>query len=158
MANDDSMTGTLMDDFQNADQPSGLESDEVMDLSFDDVYDEIVHPTGTEAKLRCTGAEKGIDKNGALYWRLRYEDASDPHVKQISVFIGFPQPDIHDVRQVNNKKKAFMNWKLAHGLDLTQPVSLRDCVGLEAWALLRQTESEEYGAQNDVKSWIKPHA
>lgn len=149
--------GSLMDDFQNA-ASVGSEADEVVDMDFGDVYDEVVHPTGTEAHLRCTSAEKGIDKKGADYWRLRYEDVSDFRVKQISVFIGFPKQGIHDPRQINNKKKAFMDWKRAHGIALEAPVSLNDCVGLEAWAILRQTESDEYGLQNDVKKWILPGA
>lgn len=151
---DNTMSGSLMDDFANAD--SGMSSDDVVDMSFDDVYEETTHPSGTEVKLRCVGADKGIDKNGAAYWKLRYEDANDPHVRQIGYFIGFPNKEIHSVRQINNKKKGFMDWKLAHNLPLETPVSLNDCVGLEAWAILKQTESEEYGIQNEVKSWILP--
>lgn len=150
----ESMSGSLMDDFANAGSMS--DDDSPVDMDFSDVYDEIVHPTGKEAKLRCIAADKGVDKNEADYWRLRYEDVEDPHVKQISVFIGFPKKGVHDVRQVNNKKKAFMEWKAAHNVPLNQPVALKDCIGLEAWAILRQTESEEYGLQNDVKKWITP--
>jgi len=144
----------LMSDFANAGASS--DQDDVVDMSFDDVYDEIVHPTGYEAKLRCVSASKGVDKNEADYWKLSYEDTTDPHVKRISVFIGFPKKGVHDVRQVNNKKKGFMEWKQAHGLPLNEPVALSQCVGLEAWAILRQTESEQYGLQNDVKRWILP--
>jgi len=144
----------LLSDFANA--GASTDDDDVVDMSFDDVYEETVHPTGTEVKLRCIGASKGVDKNEADYWKLRYEDVNDPHVKQISVFIGFPKKGVHDVRQVNNKKKSFMEWKQAHGLPLNEPVALSQCIGLEAWAILRQTESEQYGLQNDVKRWILP--
>lgn len=145
---------TLMDDFANA--GSDEVGDDSVDMSFDDVYDEKVHPTGTEVHLRCTGARKGEDKNGAAYWILDYDDINDPYVKAISYFIGFPDSEFHTPRQINNKKKDFMKWKTAHGLDLTQPIKPSQCVGLEAWAILRQEETEQYGLQNKVKSWITP--
>jgi len=145
-----SKMSNLNDDFAS----DNAAADEIMDLDFSDVFEEEVLPTGTEAKLRCIGAERGTDKNGASYWRLRYANQSNEKAKHVSYFLGFPLQGFHDARQTNNKKKAFMEWKQAHGIPLTQPVALSECVGLEAWALLSQTESPQYGLQNEVRRWI----
>ena len=144
--------GDLMSDFANA--GSGMDDDETMDMDTSDVFDETVHPTGTECKLRIVRVDPGTSvKTEANFWRITLEDAEDPHVKRLSYFLWFLGPK-DDVRKKNNQKKAFLNFKRAFGIPDEEPLRKNDLPGKEAWALLVKKESIEYGEQNDVSKWI----
>jgi hypothetical protein len=149
---DDSMTGSLMDDFKNTGSEEG---DEVVNMDTSDVYDEVVHPTGTECKLRIVSVDSGETKKGAPYWRMMLEDVNDPHIKRLAYFLSIIGPE-DDVRRKNNIKKEFIKFKKAFGFAEDEPLSKLALPGREAWAVLRMKESEEYGEQNEVKAWTLP--
>lgn len=146
--------GDLMSDFANAGS-SGMDSDEMMDMDTSDVYDEIIHPTGTEVKVRIHSVTSGVsEKTESKYWKIVLEDVNDPHVKRINTFLSFIGPN-DDTRAKNNKKKNFMKFRAAFGYADGEPLSMNGLIGKEAWCIVRMSESEQYGQQNEVKQWIQ---
>lgn len=145
--------GDLLSDFANAGAMSESD-DETLDMDTSDVYDEVVHPTGTECQVRIISVDSSYsEKAEAKFWRISLEDANDPHVKRFSYFLWF-EGKKDDVRRRNNKKKEFMNFRAAFGLAEGQPVSKNDLPGSIAWCILRKKETVEYGEQNEVSKWI----
>ena len=121
--------------------------------NFDDVYDEVVLPVGTEAQIQIVSVDTGTDKNGGTYWRLRCEILDQPTAKDITTFISFPGPS-DDAKRVNRKKLSLMRMMQSLKMDLTKPFSQSDLIGLTAWVILGIQSSDEYGDQNIIKRWL----
>lgn len=150
----ETMTGSLLDDFQNTDASGS--TDETMNMDTSDIYDEIVHPTGTECKLKIIAVEKKYsEKSEAKFWQIALEDVNDPHVKRITHFLWFIGAN-DDVRKKNNRKKEFAAFRTAFGFPDDEPLVASQLPHREGWAILRKEESVEYGAQNRVSKWIAP--
>lgn len=151
---EETMTGSLLDDFQNTDASGS--TDETMNMDTSDIYDEVVHPTGTECKLKIIAVEqKYSEKVEAKFWQIALEDASDPHVKRITHFLWFIGAN-DDVRKKNNRKKEFAAFRTAFGFPDGEPLVASQLPHREGWAILRKEESVEYGEQNRVSKWIAP--
>jgi hypothetical protein len=115
-----------------------------------------------EHKIRYLAARSGVDKNGADYFQARFEVANDPYVKDFTYFLGLPS-QYDDAKQMNQKKTKLKDFCLALGVD--PPASIADfkalmnsgdLVGLEAWAVLVEKDTDDYGMQNEIKKFLKP--
>lgn len=128
----------------------------------DDVVDLKTLPTGTEAKVRLLKFNTGTDKNGADYYQPRLEVADDPYCKDFTYFLGLPS-QYDDAKQMNQKKQKIKDFCLAFGVQPPPTITAvrelfdsGDLIGLEAWAVLVEKETDEYGMQNEVRKFIKP--
>jgi len=127
----------------------------------DDVVDLITVKPG-EHKVRFLGVNEGVDKNGADYFQVRLEISNEPASKDFTYFLGMPGQN-DDAKQLNRKKLKIRDTLQAFGVNLPETLSeckellkSGDLVGMEAWAVLNEKDTDDYGMQNEVKRFIKP--
>jgi hypothetical protein len=115
-----------------------------------------------EHKVRYLGATSGINKNGGDYYQARLEIADDPYTKDFTYYLGLPSSYM-DAKQINNTKNNIKDFCFAFGAQPPSTISEfkdlmngGDLVGMEAWAVLTEKDSDEYGMQNNVKRFNKP--
>ncbi len=114
-----------------------------------------------EYKVRLLQINEGIDKNGSEYVQPRLEIANDLYTKDFTYFIGLPGP-YDDAKQMNKKKLKINDFCLAFGTRMQTISEFKelcksgDLIGMEAWAVLKEKESDEYGMQNEIVRFIKP--
>lgn len=115
-----------------------------------------------EYKVRFLGATSGVNKNGGDYYQARLEVDNDPYIKDFTYYLGLPSGYM-DAKQMNNAKMNIKDFCLAFGVNppssLDEFKSLMDSgdlVGMTAWAVLTEKDSDEYGMQNNVKRFTKP--
>ena len=115
-----------------------------------------------EHKIRYLACNSGVDKNGADYFQPRFEVSSDPYTKDFTYFLGLPH-EFDDAKKMNQKKQKIKDFCLAMGVQ--PPGSIQefrdlmdsgDLVGMEAWAVLTEKDTDDYGMQNEIKKFIKP--
>jgi hypothetical protein len=126
----------------------------------DDVVDLHTVKAG-EHKVRFLGKNSGINKNGGDYFQARLEVAGDPYCKDFTYYLGIPA--MEDAKQMNAMKTKIKDFCLAFGVqppatiaEFKSLMESGDLVGMEAWAVLTEKDTDDYGMQNEVKRFIKP--
>jgi len=142
------------DDFNNTSEEA-TQSEDFLDIDTSDA----VEPTAVEDgeyKIRITGYRKkegkiiSLDANGNKYFMINFDIPSEPASKGFSKFFGLPSDDL-DAKKNNSNKWELECFKKAFGLS---EINFNSMIGREAWAILTRTESQEYGAQNNIKKFI----
>jgi len=142
------------DEFNQADSTSSA-SEDFLDIDTSDA----VEPTAVEDgeyKIRITGLRKKdgkiicLDSNGNKYFMINFDIPSEPSSKGFSKFFGLPSEDL-DAKKNNSNKWELECFKKA--FNLTE-INFNSMIGREGYAILTRTESQEYGAQNNVKKFI----
>ena len=111
---------------------------------------------GEEYELRIVNVKSGTDKNGHDYYMPILEIANEIAAKEFSYFIGCMGSDMTD------KEKNNVRWKISQfcqcfGLSTTGEVDPEsEWPGNTGFAILGQSESDEYGEQNFIKKLVVP--
>lgn len=127
-----------------------------LDVNLNDVPTFHVAKAG-EHPLRCYKAEIRISKGektaGQKMAILSLEHAEDPTVKEMTYVIMLPfrgmeeRPRLKRLAQLKEACDAF-------GVDYTNGVRIKEFEGQEAWAVLTVENSDEYGEQNRIVSFV----
>lgn len=102
------------------------------------------------------GTSKKTDKNGnpsGDYLQARFEILGEPNAKTVSHVMMLPRA-VDDERTVMNKKRSVKAFCEAFHIPLNGPIVFNECAGLTGWAILDESESQEYGKQNNVKRFV----
>lgn len=133
-------------------EPTNDEAGEFFNPDFSDTHEEVALADGSEALLRLQGVYAGTDKNGNPFKRLVYEPVEEPYAKPLSFFLFMPTAN--DSARVRNRKNlTLQRWMQAHKLE--GGFNWAEIIGTEVWAILRLTQNEKYGEQNEVKEWVR---
>ncbi len=131
-----------------------MEEETFLNVSFDDVYDPITVPAGTEAQLRIIDAEIKVSaKTGGPFLQVRFDVPGEPTSKDIQHVMMLPTAQ-DDMKKQNARKLALRTFLLAFGLPTDRPVPPSEMVGATGWGILDEEESKEYGKQNRVRRFI----
>lgn len=124
-----------------------------LDLNLDDVVELAAVEPDREYKLRIIDVREGTDKNGNGYFMPRFEVVDEVGAKDFTYFLGLPN-DSMDPKRVNNAKRKIKNFLDAFSLPYdSNPVN--DWPGAEGWAILGLEETDQWGAQNFIKKFVK---
>ncbi len=123
------------------------------DINFDDVVEPRAVDADKEYKIRIVDVKEGTDKNGNPYALPRLEILDELGAKDFTYFLGRPNPDTMDAKQINSAKHKIKTFLEAFDIDSSADPS--DWVGSESWAILGMKEDEQYGEQNFVKKFVK---
>lgn len=110
-------------------------------------------PDGTEVQLRLLNAEIKNSKAGDPMLAIRYDVPEYPYAKDINHFIMLPNND-DDAKRKAQKQNRLKDWKAAHDLPPTGPISIDDMEGAKAWAILGEEDSQDFGKQNRIKRFV----
>lgn len=107
----------------------------------------------TEYEVRVSEAKEGTDKNGNPFLLLTLEITDEPTAKTFTKFLGVPSETM-DARKQQSAKLGLKKALQAFGMDLDADYEVDDFVGKTAWAVLGVENTEKYGDQNFIKTWV----
>lgn len=119
--------------------------------------EETILPKGAEVQVRIIHVREGEGgKNGCRYFSPIFEVMGEGNelVKEFSDFHWVLDSGCLDARELARSMNKFKKFAQCFGLDITRPFSLEDLVGLTGWVIVGVKNSDEYGPQNVVNSYI----
>lgn len=127
-----------------------------LDHNLDDVPELSAKEDG-EYELRITDAEIKLNENANSSWFgsdmliVRFEHTEDPDAKDVTKVFRMPPADMNE----KETKKLLREIKhFAQAFGVTDLKNVDDLVGATGWAMLKVTESEQYGEQNDITRFV----
>jgi hypothetical protein len=124
---------------------------------FDNTQEPYAVKAGEEYKLVIVDVKEGKDKNGLDYLQPRLEVVGEPFAKDFTHFMHLPNKAEMSDKQLNRVRWNMKSFAECFGIDLGRPQDPKeDWVGMEGFAILGISKSEEYGEQNFVKKLITP--
>jgi len=125
----------------------------ILDLANLDVPEQKVLPEG-EHKVKIANVEEKVDKNGDLGYRVLLV-SDEPNTRPISYYLGLPSEALRERNEslFNSSVIRVRSFVQAFAITSNEPT---DWVGHEAFAIVRVTQSPEYGEQNNVRRFVVP--
>lgn len=143
------------DEFNSANAPETAASEDFLDIDTSDAQEPTAVEDG-EYKIRITGYLKKDgkivreDSNGNKFFMISFDIPSEPTSKGFSKFFGLPSDSL-DAKKNNSNKWELECFKRA--FNLTE-INFSSMIGREGYAILTRVETQEYGAQNNIKKFI----
>lgn len=130
------LTG-MLDEIENAEEPKVLKS-------------------GSEYKLRIISVRGGEAGQGNCeYISPVFEVPSEPLAKEFSTFLWVPDKESLSEKQFVRALNDFKKFIKAFSIDISKPLDYEDDLpGHEGWAILGTKNSDEYGEQNTIRSFV----
>lgn len=108
-----------------------------------------------EYKVRCEDASFHESKAGNKSVRLVLTVPEVPEAETIYEYLTIPNPEKHDERTIIRMKNAIKDACEAFGVPFdARGFDIEHFEGAQAWAVLGEQESEEYGTQNTVRRFV----
>jgi hypothetical protein len=133
-------------------------SGSLLDINLEDAEAEVVVDADTECRLVVIDArlDKSKKPGADPYLRIDWDVADYDNAPDIATFNTLPTG-----RSGEEKKDKRRRWNIRQKYDALQApyagqLDPSDLVGLEAWAILGVSESDEYGEQNYIKKFVIP--
>lgn len=133
--------------------------DEFMGVNLEDVQEPQVAPDKSEALLEVVSAETNAEKRYTrLMMRIIGVNGATPEVPlaKFSHFLFWPKPEDESEKR-ENKLRSNKRFYQAFNLPLDGSVRTSEFTGRTGYAILSVTNSEQYGAQNEISKLILPH-
>ena len=114
---------------------------------------ELTSVAAGEYEIRFVRAEQKNSKAGDPMIEIIFDIPSEPLSKDIFHYIMMPlasDSEKQKVQKLGNLKAL----KAAFNLPQAGPVNGDDLVGLKTWAILNETDSEQYGKSNSIKKFV----
>ena len=110
----------------------------------------------TEAMLRVIEVRKQTRPETDIeYYVVRFEVPSEAYSKDITDFFDVPSRKL-DAKRLNAARQKMLHFSEAFGIALSRPFDpTEDWVGLEGWAILSLTKTDQYGEQNRVSKYVR---
>jgi hypothetical protein len=127
----------MLDEIENAQEPTTLKS-------------------GSEHKLRIISVRGGTAGVGDCeYISPVFEVPAEPLAKEFSTFLWIPDKERLSEKQYARALSDFKKFVKAFNIDISKPLDYEDDLpGHEGWAILGTKNSDEYGEQNTVRTFI----
>jgi len=127
-----------------------------LDYNLDDVPELNAKEDG-EYELRITDAEIKLNENANSTWFgsdmliVRFEHIEDPNAQDVTKVFRLPPKDMNE-KEANKLLRQLKYFTSAFGI--SNMANVDDLVGATGWAMLKVTESEQYGEQNEVVRFV----
>lgn len=135
------------------------EHDSFLDLNLDEVPELRTVAGGKEYRLKCSDAEikesKGEKTAGQRLILVRFGIMDEPDTKQVTHPIMLPDESLGK-EQNDNRKRSLKRMLTAMGFDISQGFNIEELPGEEAWAILDEKETTDYGMQNNIVRFVNP--
>jgi hypothetical protein len=126
----------------------------VLDINFDDVYEEEILPADTETQLRIIKAEVARGKSsGRLNLHVVLESVEHPTMADVHTYFSLPQED-DDAKSINRMKKRLQIFYEACGVDTTGPIDITSLAGQTVWVIVGVDSDPKYGDRNTIQRFI----
>ncbi len=105
--------------------------------------------------LKAEFRQSGPDSNSnwkAILLTLDIPDETDAEIFSHMQFL--PDSENQERKRFERSKGDLAKFKAAFGIGDSEPFTVDDLVGREAWAYLTIEQNEEYGDRNKVQRWI----
>jgi len=107
-------------------------------------------PAGSEAEVRITNVNQGVDKNGNDYIMPFYDVPDEPNVAEISDYIPLPD-DKCDEKELNRRKRKLLAFGEAFDIDWSGDVDLEALAGSTGYVIVGINKD---GDQNTVRKYL----
>jgi hypothetical protein len=137
-----------------------MSDDTFLDIDTSDAVEPQAADTG-EHLIRIIGYSKDqagsivrTSDKGNRWFKVMFDLPNMIEAKSFGMFFMVPDSATMDDKQLNSAKWKIESFKKAFGID--GPLNFESAIGLEGYALLRKTNNEQYGEQNDISKFITP--
>ena len=122
----------------------------------EDAQEPTVLKSGTEHKLRIISVRGGVAGKGECeYISPVFEVPNEPLAKEFSTFLWIPDKERLSEKQYARALSDFKKFVKCFSIDLSKAFDYEDDLpGLEGWAILGIKNSDEYGEQNTIRTFI----
>lgn len=124
----------------------------LVDLHVGDAVEPTTIAEGTEVQVRITKGSLETSDAGNQYLLALLEVPDQPTAKDFRHMMMMPTGD-NSEKQQNSRKWAIKSFLEAFGFDINS-IDPESWEGAQAWAILRETESPDYGTQNSVRKFL----